>query len=154
MDCSLSGSSVYGIFQARVLEWVAISFSRGSSQPRNWTRGSPTAGRHFTIWATREAQSQRKEMPKNAQKAAQLHSSHMLAKYCSKFSKSGFNNTWTLNFQMFKLDLEKAEEPEIMLPTSVGSSKKQEFQKNIYFCFYWLCQSLSLCGSQQTVENS
>ena len=40
-----------------------------------------------------------------------------------------------MNFQMFKLDLEKAEEPEIKLPTSVGSSKKQEFQKNIYFCF-------------------
>ena len=39
-------------------------------------------------------------------------------------------------FQMFKLDLEKAEEPEIKLPTSVGSSKKaREFQKNIYFCF-------------------
>ena len=40
-----------------------------------------------------------------------------------------------MNFQMFKLDLEKAEEPEIKLPTSGGSSKKQEFQKNIYFCF-------------------
>ena len=40
-----------------------------------------------------------------------------------------------MNFQMFKLDLEKAEAPEIILPTSVGSSKKQEFQKNIYFCF-------------------
>ena len=40
-----------------------------------------------------------------------------------------------MNFQMFKLDLEKAEEPEIKLPTSIGSSKKQEFQKNIYFCF-------------------
>ena len=42
---------------------------------------------------------------------------------------------WTVNFQIFKLDLEKAEEPEIKLPTSTGSSKKQEFQKNIYFCF-------------------
>ena len=40
-----------------------------------------------------------------------------------------------MNFQMFKLDLEKAEEPEIKLPTPTGSSKKQEFQKNIYFCF-------------------
>ena len=40
-----------------------------------------------------------------------------------------------MNFQMFKLDLEKAEDPEIKLPTSVGSQKKQEFQKNIYFCF-------------------
>ena len=42
---------------------------------------------------------------------------------------------WTVNFQMFKLVLEKAEEPEIKLPTSNGSWKKQEFQKNIYFCF-------------------
>ena len=50
---------------------------------------------------------------------------HTLVKYCSKFSKSGFSNTWTVSFQMFKLDLEKAEEPEIKLP-SVGSSKKQE----------------------------
>ena len=43
------------IFQARVLEWVANSFSRGSSQPRDWTRVSHIAGRQFTIWATREA---------------------------------------------------------------------------------------------------
>ena len=42
---------------------------------------------------------------------------------------------WTVNFQMFKLILEKAEEPEIKLQTLVGLSKKQEFQKNIYFCF-------------------
>ena len=43
---------------------------------------------------------------------------------------------WTKNFQMYKLDLEKAEEPEIKLPTSSGSSKKQESsRKNIYFCF-------------------
>ena len=52
--------------------------------------------------------------------------SHTLAKSCWKFSKQGFNSTWTKNFQMFKLDLEKAEEQEIKLPTSTGSSKKQE----------------------------
>ena len=81
-------------------------------------------------------QSQRKAMPKNVQTTAKLHSSHTLAKQCSKFSKPGFNSTWTKNFQMFKLDLEKAEEPEIKLITSVGSSKKQESsRKNIYFCF-------------------
>ena len=40
-----------------------------------------------------------------------------------------------MSFQMFQLDLEKAEEPEVKLPTSAGSWKKQEFQKNIYFCF-------------------
>ena len=47
------------------------------------------------------------------------------SKVMSKFSKLGFNSTWTMNFQMFKLDLEKTEEPEIKLPTSVGSLKKQ-----------------------------
>ena len=49
MDCSLSGSSAHGIFQARVLEWIAISFSRGSSQPRNQTRVSRIAGRRFAV---------------------------------------------------------------------------------------------------------
>ena len=56
MDCSLPGSSLHGILQARVLEWVAISFSRGSSQPRDWTRVSCIPGRRFNLWATREAQ--------------------------------------------------------------------------------------------------
>ena len=55
MDCSLPGSSTHGISQARVLEWVAISSSRGSSQPRDRTRVSCIAGRRFTIWTTREA---------------------------------------------------------------------------------------------------
>ena len=54
MDCSLPGSSVYGIFQARVLEWIAISFSRGSSRPRDRTQVSHIVGTRFTVWATRE----------------------------------------------------------------------------------------------------
>ena len=48
IDCSPPGSSVHGIFQARILEWVAISFSRGSFQPRNQTHVSCLAGRFFT----------------------------------------------------------------------------------------------------------
>ena len=55
MDCSLPGSSVHGILQARILEWVAIPFSRGSSRPRDWTQVSCTVGRFFTIWATRKS---------------------------------------------------------------------------------------------------
>ena len=55
MDCSLSGSSVHGIFQVRGLEWIVISFSRGSSRPRNQTWVSCIAGRRFTVWTTREA---------------------------------------------------------------------------------------------------
>ena len=54
VDCSLPGSSIHGILQARILEWVAISFSRGSSRPRYQTWISCIAGRHFTLWATRE----------------------------------------------------------------------------------------------------
>ena len=55
MDCSLPGSSIHGIFQARVLKRVTISSSRGSSRPRDQTQVSHIAGRCFTIWATREA---------------------------------------------------------------------------------------------------
>ena len=55
MDCSLRGSSVHGILQARTGEWVVILFSRGSSQPRDQTQVPCIAGRFFTIWATREA---------------------------------------------------------------------------------------------------
>ena len=53
MDYSLPGSSAHGILQARILEWVAISFFRGSSQPRTWTRVSHIAGGFFTNWAMR-----------------------------------------------------------------------------------------------------
>ena len=56
MDCSLPGFSIHGIFQARVLKWVAISFSRGSSRPRDRTWVSHIAGRFFTVWATRKSQ--------------------------------------------------------------------------------------------------
>ena len=55
MDCSPPVSSFHGILQARIPEWVAMSFSRGSSQLRDGTRLSYIAGRYFTIWATRVA---------------------------------------------------------------------------------------------------
>ena len=143
MDCSPSGSSVRGILQARILEWVAIPFSRVSSWPRDWTWVFCIVGRFFTFWATREAplgnskltnnvvivssesegtqqyiyvypfSSQRKAMPTSVQTTTQLYSFHMQAKSHSKFSKLGFNSTWTENIQMFKLDLEKAEESEV-----------------------------------------
>ena len=56
MDCRPPSSSVHGILQTRILEWVAISSSRGSSQPRDRTLVSHTSGRFFTVRATREAQ--------------------------------------------------------------------------------------------------
>ena len=55
MDCSPPGSLVHGIFQAWILEWVAIPFSRGSSRPRDRTQVSHIVSKRFTVWATREA---------------------------------------------------------------------------------------------------
>ena len=55
MDCSLPGSSIPGILQARILKWIAMPSSSGSSQPRDRTQVFYIAGRFFTIWATREA---------------------------------------------------------------------------------------------------
>ena len=55
MDYTPPGSSVHGILQARILEYIAISFSKGYSQPRDWTPISCMASKFFTIWVTREA---------------------------------------------------------------------------------------------------
>ena len=62
---------------------------------------------------------------KNVQTTRQSHSSPMLVRLYSKSSKLGFSTTWTENFQMFKLGLEKAKEPAIKLPTFTGSQRKQ-----------------------------
>ena len=62
---------------------------------------------------------------------------------------------WSMNFQMFKLDLEKADEPEITLPTSAGSSKKQESsRKNIYFCFIDYVKAFDCVDHSNCVESS
>ena len=87
----------------------------------------------------------------NAKECSNYHKIALIShasKVMFKFSKPGFSNTWTMNFQMLNLDLEKTEEPEIKLPTSVGSLKSKRVTEKHLFLFYWLCQSLWLCGSQ------
>ena len=79
MDCRLPASSVHGISQARVLEWVAFSFSRGSSQPRDQTQVFRNAGTHFTIWATREAPGSYKSS-NHGNRSSSLTSSHSWSK--------------------------------------------------------------------------
>ena len=91
-----------------------------SSKFGKLSSGHRTGKRRFSF------QSQRKAMPKNAETVAQMHSSHTIVKWCSKFSKPGFSNMCTVNFQMFKLVVGKSEEPDIELQTSIGSSKKQK----------------------------
>ena len=81
MDYSLPGSSVHGIFQARILEWVGISFSRRSFWPRDWTQFSRIVGRCYTVWATREvhvkvkAESEKVGLKVNIQKTKIMASS-------------------------------------------------------------------------------
>ena len=98
-------------------------------------------------------QSQRRAKAKNVQTTTQLHSSHTLAEWCSKFSKPRFSSTWTENFQMFKLDLEKAEEPEIKLPTTTGSWKKQENWKKKKLTSALLITLKPLCRTQHGIPN-
>ena len=72
----------------------------------------------------------------------------------SKALKPGFNSTWTVIFQMFKLDLEKAEEPDQIANICCIIKKGKRIPEKHLFLLYWLCQSLWLCRSQQNVENS
>ena len=76
-NCSPSGSFIHGILQARILEWIAIPFSRGSSWAKDWTQVSCIVGRRFTIWATRE----------DVSKVWVVHKNADLQR---KFSKSGY----------------------------------------------------------------
>ena len=97
--------------------------------------------------------SQRKAMPKNVQVTTQLHTSYRPTKECSKFSKLGYISTWTMNFQMFKLDLEKAENQLSNCQHLLIIEKARECQKNIYFCFIDHDKSFD-CVYHNKLENS
>ena len=105
---------------------------------------------HRTIKGQFSFQSQRKAMPKNVQTTIQLHSSHTLAKQCSKFSKPGFNSTWTENFQMFKLDLKRQRNQRSNCQHPLDHRISKRVPEKHLLLLYWLCQSLWLCGSQHT----
>ena len=88
-------------------------------------------------------QCQRKAMPKNIQTTAQLHSSHRLAKWCSKFSKPAFNSTWTVNFQMFKLDLERQRNQRSNCQHLLDHREIKTVPEKQLLLLYWL--RLSIC---------
>ena len=122
MDCSLPGSSVHGIFQARILEWVAISFSRGSYWPRVWTQVSCIAGRFFTIWATREA-------PRSPRSDSLLCLS-LLEPMASRFSHSASNRAGKYSFKwLFKLQWPR---PHNLLLASPVSDPVSRLTSHIY----------------------
>ena len=110
-----------------------MEFQLSYSNPKRWwcesaalnmSANLENSSGHRTGKGQFSFQSQRKAMPKNVQTTTQLPSSHTLVMF--KILQDRLSNTWTMNFQMFKLVLEKAEEPEIRLPTSVQSLKMQE----------------------------
>ena len=104
-------------------------------------------------------QSQRKAMPKNVPTIMQLCSFYILARLCSKSFKPGFSSTWTVKFQIYKVGFEEAEEPEIKLPTFVGSWRKQgSFIKTSISASLTVLKPLSVrittkCGKQTGVPD-
>ena len=103
-------------------------------------------------------QSQRKATPKNVQNYHTIILISYTSKVMVKILQARLQQFWTINYQMFKLDLEKAEEPENKLPTSIGSSEKHESSRKTSTSALltmpkplWISR---LCESQQTVENS
>ena len=84
LDCSPQGSSIHGILQARILEWVAISSSRGSSQPRDQTWVSCITSRFFTLWVTREAPRQLYQVPYS--QALRIRMTNLVGHYSSNYS--------------------------------------------------------------------
>ena len=98
--------------------------------------------------------SHRRAKPKNIPTTVQLHSFNMLARLCSKSFKLGFSSMWTENSQMYKLGLENAVESEINCQHLLDHGEIKGIPETHLLLLHWLCWSLWLCGSQQTVENS
>ena len=90
MDCSLPGSSVHGILQAGILAWVAISFSRGTSWPRDHTWVSCITGRFFTVWANREAQLCTRQLLKALLEMFSLVITSLDSKHCCIYIQENF----------------------------------------------------------------
>ena len=89
-----AGSSVHGILPARVLEWVAISFARGSSWPRDRTQVSCLAGRRFNLWATREALGRAYTWDFSLCTASLIWSVHSHERYDPWFFRSTQGSLW------------------------------------------------------------
>ena len=113
------------------------------------------SSRHRTGKDQFSFQSQRRVIPKNVQTTTHLYSFDMLTRLCSKFLKLIFNSTWTENFKMYNLDLEKVEDPEIKLPTFVGSWRNQGNSRKISISSsLTMLKPLTLWIIKKTVESS
>ena len=121
VDCGPLGSSIQGILQARILEWVAISFSRGSPRPRDQTQVSRIAGRCFKLWATREAQSEKKGMPKNVQTTTTIALISHASKVILKILPSEIQQYVNQRLPDVQPGFRKGRGTDFKLPASLGS---------------------------------
>ena len=96
MDYSPPGSLVRGIFQARILDWGAVPFSRGSSQPRNWTWVSSIAGGIFIVWTTGEAKTADVVDAKWTTVKTAGNNSHLVKLKVLSISRQSWENLWYL----------------------------------------------------------
>ena len=94
--------------------------------PANWENSAVVTGLERSVFIPIPKRSNDQENSNYCTIALISHASKVMLKILQDSGESGFNSTWTMNFQMFKLDLEKGEQQEIKQPTSAGSSKKQE----------------------------
>ena len=141
VDCSLTAPSVHGILQATILEWIAVPFSRGSSQPRDWTQVYCIAGGFFTIWATREAPammtisklaSKRTETLRQGRKHLLAHNCFSLFRKVKVWSYDERKWIWT---RSLRLSLGKA----VWCPSPKCNSTGQSLVDPAAFIFFmWL----------------
>ena len=122
MDCSRPGSSVHGILQTRVLEWVVISFSRGSSPPRDRVRLSCIADRLFTNWTSREY------IPRVLHKMKNISSR-------SVFSFSPFHGSFWLKVHTFGKEIKWSSS---LLGLNWASRPQQALRRKLFTQAYWV----------------
>ena len=133
--CDPMDYTVHGILQARILEWVAFFFSRGSSQPRDWTQFSHIAGRFFTSWATREAQAvlwrRAKPSRTNTQKRCLLHYRGM--EWISRKSRATWSNRkiWPWSTKQSRSKANR------VLPRECTGHSKHLFQQHKRRLYIW-----------------
>ena len=143
MDYSLLCSSVHGIFQARVLDWDAIFFSRGSSQPRGWTWVSHTVGRCFTIWATREVQY--REMECKSRKSRNTWSNRQIWPWSTERSRAKANRV---------LPRERTGNSKHLLPTTQEKTLHTDFTRCSILKSDWLYSLRSKMDKLYTVSKN
>ena len=129
MNYSPPGSSVHGIHQARILEWVAIPFSRGSSWPRDWTWVSCITGRFFAIWATREGESNTLSVNKSRasmDRGVWQATVHEVAKSCAQLKQlsTARNQQWKSSWHHCSVFYKRSHGVSVYFPFKTDSAGK------------------------------